>query len=523
MRIRLESWSRHYGYGLAVLAVAAATALFLAGRDDFATGQWGLLYLLVVVVVAGGVGTGPALLTAVMSFFAWDFFFIHPYGSLNVADPKNWLMLIVFLGVGVLMGIQTGRMADREARARSRERAAEALHRVSAKLVSQATTEAMAETVLGEVVYALNASAATIYVAQESGFRKYTTTQMATNDFGDTAPWRPWRRFRSAPISDRTAIEIMVVDLPGGEGPFRALGESNGLYLPLASPSGVAGILTAAERRDGRSYSPADTRTLASLANLVAIFLERRQFESRVAQREADGLKSTLLSSVSHELKTPLTALAATVSNLLEGNVGWDEQTVRDELGAIVGDVTRLNASISNLLDLSRLEARAWAPHIAPYDLVEIILAASDTLPANKRTRLTIDVPDDLPPAEVDFAQLARVIQNLLENSLLYGGEEAAVRIGARSTSQGLVLWVEDNGPGIPLEERDAVFQKFYRGRQTRTLAPAGSGLGLAIAREIVLARKGSIRIEDAEPHGARIEIMLPALVSLEQGGVRAA
>ena len=457
-----------------------------------------------------------------LSFFAWDFFFIPPYGTFNVASSRDWLMLLVFLGVGVLMGIQTGRMADRESRALVREHAAEALHRLSAKLVSQATVEAMAETVLGEIVHVMQASAATLYVAQESGFRKYAT-QMATEASGDAPPWRPWRRLRPVPLFGLTAVELTVVDLPGGEGPFRALGEGNGLYLPLASPSGVAGIITASQRRDGQPYGATETRFLSSLANLVAIFLERRQLESRVAQREADGLKSSLLSSVSHELKTPLTALAATVSNLLEGDVDWDEKTVRDELAAIVGDVTRLNASISNLLDLSRLEARAWEPHIAAYDLVEIIVAASDTLPANKRAQVLVDVANDLPPVEVDFAQWTRVMQNLLENALLYAGEEAAVRIGTRSTPEGLVLWVEDNGPGIPLEERDAVFQKFYRGRQTRKLAPSGSGLGLAITREIVLARKGSIRIEDAEPHGARFVITLPALVSLGQGGVRAA
>ena len=522
MRARLETWSRRYGYGVAVLAVAAVTAVFLLGRGDFATGQWGLLYLLVVVVVAGGVGTGPALLAAVLSFFAWDFFFIPPYGTFYVASSRDWLMLLVFLGVGVLMGIQTGRMADRESRALVREHAAEALHRLSASLVSQATVEAMAETVLGEIVHAMQASAATLYVAQESGFRKYAA-QVPGDAPGDAASWPPWRRFRSGPASGRTAIEITVVDLPGGERPFRALGEGNGLYLPLASPSSVAGIITASERRDGRPYGAADRRLLGSLANLVAIFLERRQLESTATRREADRLKSSLLSSVSHELKTPLTALAATVSNLLEGDVDWDKQTVRDELGAIVGDVTRLNASISNLLDLSRLEAQAWEPHVAPYDLVEIIIAAIDALPANKRAGVLIDVPDELAPVEIDFAQWARVMQNLLENALLYAGEDAAVRVGARSTAEGLVLWVEDDGPGIPLEEREAVFSKFYRGRQTRKLAPSGSGLGLAIAREIVLARKASIRIEDAEPHGARFVITLPALANVRQGSVEAA
>ena len=517
MRTRPETWSRYYGYVLAALAVVMATAVFLPGRTDFATGQWGLLYLLIVVVVAGGSGVGPALLAAALSFFAWDFFFIPPYGTLNVADHKDWLMLLVFLGAGVLVGIQTGRMADRESQALVRKHEAEALQRLAAKLVSQATIEAMAETVLSAIVNVMEAGAATLYVSQRGGFRKYTTP-LAANPSAAAGTWRSWRRPRSALAPGQPAVEVTADDLSAGEGPFRALGEGKGLFQPVVSPSGVAGILTASARRDGRPYGVEDVHLLASLANLVAIFLERRQLESAAARHEADQLKSSLLSSVSHELKTPLTALAATVSNLLESDVGWNEENVRDELRAIVGNVTRLNGSITDLLDLSRLEARAWEPHNAACDLIEAIDAGIDALPASKRARVVVDVPDGLPPAEIDLAQWARVAQNLLENALLYAGEDASVCIGARSTPEGFVLWVEDNGPGVPPEERDAVFQKFYRGQRTKNLALSGTGLGLTIVREIVMARKGSIRIEDAEPHGARFVITLPVLGSAEQG-----
>jgi two-component system, OmpR family, sensor histidine kinase KdpD len=525
MRTRLETWSRSRGYALSALSVAAATALFLLGRDDFAAGQWGLLYLLIVVVVAGGSGTGPALLAALLSFFAWDFFFIPPFGTLNVADPKDWLMLLAFLGVGVLMGVQTGRMAGERSRALVREHEAEALHQVGAKLVSETTVDAMAEAVLSGLIQTMEASSGTLYVRQQGGFRKYTA-EAPVDATGERVQWRPWRRLRDRPTAFEQAqakLDVRVVELPTGGEPFHALGEGKGLFQPLASASGIAGILTASARRDGRSYGAEDVRFLASLANLVAIFFERRHLEFAAAEREVDRLKSSLLSSVSHELKTPLTALAATVSNLLENDVAWDEDSVRDELRAIVGDVTRLNGSISNLLDLSRLEAHAWEPHCAAYDLVEVILAGIDALPADKRARVTVDVPGDLPPITMDFAQWARVTQSLLENAFLYAGDDPSVRVGARWTARGFELWVEDNGPGVPLEERDAVFEKFYRGRMTGRLAPSGSGLGLAIAREIVLASRGSIRIEDAEPHGARFVITLPVTdSSAHESGVAA-
>jgi two-component system, OmpR family, sensor histidine kinase KdpD len=135
---RLISWFARHGYLLAVLAIVVSTALFRPGRDTFANGQWALLYLLIVVLVAGASGAGPAIVAAVLAFFAWDFFFLPPYHTLLVREPKDYLSLFAFLVVGVVMGLQTGRMRDREAQALAREHETAALNRLSAGLVSQA-------------------------------------------------------------------------------------------------------------------------------------------------------------------------------------------------------------------------------------------------------------------------------------------------------------------------------------------------------------------------------------------------
>ena len=186
-----------------------------------------------------------------------------------------------------------------------------------------------------------------------------------------------------------------------------------GLYVPVRSPSGVSGVLTVQARGDGRPYSPGDARLVTSLSNLVGAFLERERLQAAAttaaAEREADRLKSSLLSSVSHELKTPLAALTATVSNLLESDVDWDEQSVRDELRAIVGDVARLNNSIGALLELSRLEAHAWEPRRELYELSDIVAAGIDTLPAHLRERVRLDLPEESPVVDVDFVQMTRV------------------------------------------------------------------------------------------------------------------
>ena len=218
---------------------------------------------------------------------------------------------------------------------------------------------------------------------------------------------------------------------------------------------------------------------------------------------------------MSHELKTPLAALTATVSNLLESDVDWDEESVRDELRAIVGDVARLNSSIGALLELSRLEAHAWEPRRELYGLAEIVEAGIDTLPAHLRERVQVQLPEQELVVDVDIVQFARVIQNLLENGLLY--TDGPVTVGARGWNEGVRLWVEDQGQGIPADEHEAVFEKFFRGRRSGQHAPSGTGLGLAIAREIVRSHGGTIAVDDVAPHGARFVITLTTSGEPEQ------
>ena len=510
IRKTAERLTRH-GYVLATAAIAVSTLLFLPGRGDFATGQWALFYILVILLVASVAGPGPSVLAAVLAFFTWNFFFLPPYHTLAVRDPKDWVSLGAFLIVGVIVGILAGRMREREARAVAREQETAALNRLSAELVSQTSTEALAETALAEIVALLEASSADLFVAHRGGLHSYRAARPDEAPDSGVVERAEWVFRHEQPLG------LPDAEADGEPAPapaFRAVGDGRGMYLPLRSPSGASGVLTIAGRADGVKYSAADARLAASLANLVGVFLERQNLQAAAtrahAAREADQLKSSLLSSVSHELKTPLAALTATVSNLLESDVDWDEQSVRDELRAIVGDVTRLNNSIGALLDLSRLEAHAWEPRRELYDLEDIIAAGVDTLPAHERARVLIELPDDLPPVALDFAQWARVLQNLLENAFLYAGAGSPVTAGAEATAQGIRIWVSDEGPGIPADEQEAVFDKFYRGRSSGTKAPSGTGLGLAITREIVRAHGGAIHVEDVRPHGARFVVLLP-------------
>ena len=500
--------SRH-GYLLALAAIALSTVVFLPGRDVFAKGQWALLYLLVILLVASAAGTGPAVLAAVLAFFTWNFFFLPPFHTLYIRDPKDWLALVAFLVVGVIVGALAGRMRDREAAALAREQESAALNQLSAAVVSQTSTEQMAETCLGQIVELLGARSAALYVERSGRLTRYREAPEGAEvdpSVGELAE----RTFAACEVASSAPV--------AGDG---------GLYVPVRSPSGVTGVLTVQARPDGRAYHAADARLVTSLGNMVGAFLERERLQQAAtlaaAAQEADQLKSSLLSSVSHELKTPLAALTATMSNLLESDVDWDEESVRDELRAIVGDVARLNTSITALLELSRLEAHAWEPRRELYGLGEIVFAGIDALPAHLQERVRVDLPEDEIVVNVDFVQFARVMQNLLENALLYTAGE--VKVGAHGWHEGVRLWVEDQGPGIPADEHEAVFEKFFRGRTPEgRRGPSGTGLGLAIAREIVLGHGGTITVDDVMPHGAQFVITLttdpPSLKTTEEEDV---
>jgi two-component system sensor histidine kinase KdpD len=225
--------------------------------------------------------------------------------------------------------------------------------------------------------------------------------------------------------------------------------------------------------------------------------------------RESDRLKATLVSSVSHELKTPLAAVTARITGLLEEGDTCDADRVRSELMAVSEDLGRLDSSIRDLVDVSRLESDAWRPKLDDYEIREVLGTVARRIPVAQRARVTFNVPDDLPGVRVDFNQWARAISNLVENALEYSPAGSPVAVGARVLGGDMLVWVEDRGPGVPEQEREQVFEKFYRG-STSGVAPAGTGLGLAIVKEIVRSHGGRVWVEDAGTSGARFVISLP-------------
>ena len=516
----VRSWVQKRGYLFAVLCIASATAVFYPGRDYFARQQWALLYLPVIVLVAGTSGSRPALVAAVLSFLAWNYFFLPPYHTLVVADPMDWLSLLVFLLVGITMGMQTVRIRRRELQALMGEREATLLNRFSSYLVTEMNTAGMTDMLLTEIAQSMGANAAALYLSDDEGQfscagRSPSLLADSADDIGRLAAWvfdhaeaigLPAGRSSAGSDLGVWPVSVNHNDIVPGS-------TRRDLFLPLQTASRVEGVLYVGEKTDGSDYALHDARLLVSIVNQAAAFRERRRLQHAANQaaalKEADRLKSAFMSSISHELKTPLAALTATITSLIEDDVIWDPDAMRAELRAVSEDLDRLNDSIGSLLDLSRLESNAWVPRIEPCEVGDIIGLAVSRIRSKQKERIDFSVPEDLPLISVDFHQWARALENIIENALAYSDPDKPVCIGASHDAAGTRIWVEDLGPGIGPQERTRVFEKFYRGDAARNVA-SGTGLGLAIAREIVQSHGGSILVEDVQPHGARFVILLP-------------
>jgi two-component system sensor histidine kinase KdpD len=460
----------------------------------------------------------PALVASGLAFIAWNFFFLPPYHTLLVTDLKDWLSLFVFLLVGIAMGLQTGRMKWRESQAIAGEREATLLNRFSSHLVSEMNTAGMTELLLGEIASAMGAENAALYLSDDQGefsCAGKSPALAADESIDKLASWvyehvkaigLPSERSVAGDDFGAWPISVRHDEL--------SLGSSRkDIFLPLQSASRMEGVLYVGAKTDGADYDLHDARLLVSIVNQAAAFRERRRLQHAAdraaALQEADRLKSAFISSISHELKTPLASTTATITGLLEEDVEWDPAALREELRAISVDLERLNDSISSLLDLSRLESNTWSPQRDWYEIGEIIGSAVARIPQKQRDRISFSVPDDLPPVYVDFPQWTRALQNLLENALAYSEPDQPVYVGASADPVDIRIWVEDRGPGVAPEEQPKVFDKFYRGKASSKV-PSGTGLGLAITWEIVRSHDGRIWVTDAEPHGARFIISLP-------------
>lgn len=509
------------GYVLSVGAVLAIGLLLLPLRPLLPATAVMLLFVPVIVTISRLTDLRVAAVAAAVAFLTLDFLFVPPYYTFTVQPLSQWIGLLVFLAVALIVGQQTSRLRTRQVASVARQSELELVNRASFRVASEESPEAVAEFIVRQVTDVLGAARAALFTSAAGGAQLLAEAGTAA-----AAPEEP--ALIGWVLREGKAIGFPPVPVPHDQRPVSVSADEalpgatvRGVYLPLQTAEGLEGVLVAVPSHAG-PVNADEARLLAALANLSATCLERQRLEEEAshaeALREADRLKSTLVSSVSHELKTPLAAVNARVTGLLEEGDGCDAARVREELTAVVHDLGRLDSSIRDLLDVSRLESATWESRLERFDVAEILGTVIARLPASQRQRVRSDVADLVPDVCVDFTQLARALTNLIENALAYSAPDAPVRVVLTKTLAGEVeIAVEDRGQGITDEEKDRVFEKFYRGEAAAS-EPGGSGLGLTIAREIVRGLGGTIHAEDASPHGARLVVVLPACDEEEPG-----
>lgn len=498
---------------VSLAAVAALTGIMFAFRAQLGVLNVLLFYLLLTFFLALTGGLWPAVLSAVLGFLAFDFFFIPPFHTFDVAAPDHVLALFVYLGVAVVTARLVSGMRERTEQALRESRRMALLAELNAALIGDVTLDAILARIAERIV--------TIYGAQ--GCRVLVRGE---KEELDTAAFFPER---IGPNVDRTGLSLaewaMANRTPVGRsgrggrivghntGPLASAGDADALYLPVMTKDRIAGVLEVTGRPGTGVFRTEDQQTLMTFVNQAALALERARLNAEAAQATAltqsDELKSALLAAVSHDLRTPLASIKASVTSLLDNSVEWDTETRHDFLEAIDEETDRLTLMVSNLLDLSRIEGGALRPQKDWYDVDELIVDVRSRLaPRTKGRSLTITVDPDLPLLHFDYVQIAQVLVNLIENAVKHTADGTVIVVSAHQIPGAIEIAVHDDGPGIPPEHQLRLFDKFYRAH-VGTAAP-GAGIGLAISKGLVEAHGGRIWVESETGSGTTFRFTLP-------------
>jgi two-component system sensor histidine kinase KdpD len=482
---------RRYVYAAGAVAAATLASWLMVGRLDNL--NLVMLYLLAVVSVATRYGRGPSVLAAVASVAVFDFFFVPPHLTFAVADTQYVVTFAVMLVVGVLVSTLAARVRDTAELAIQRERRTQALYALSRELTALRSPNEVARAAARHLA-ALFHSAAAVFVPSSEG---------TLEPVGDPLP-----AFAEDPREQAVARWAFDHGRPAGA-ETDTLPGAGGFYEPLVGTRDRLGVLALEIPPGQRPLSPDQRELLSALARQVAAPLERARLsaeaeQSRIAA-ESERLRSALLSSVSHDLRTPLAAITGAASGLLE-EPPPPPAIARELSSTVLEEAERLNRLVGNLLDMTRLESGSLKPKREWHSLEEIVGSAVARVEryAGER-RLEVSVAPDLPLVRLDGVLVEQAIVNLLENAIRHGGRGGGVSVAARREAQAAVVEVSDEGPGFPPEDAERLFDKFYR-----AAGGPGVGLGLAIARAIVTAHGGQIRAERREPRGARFVFTLP-------------
>jgi len=457
------------------------------------------VFILTVVLVAVRFGRGPAALAAILSVGAFDFFFVPPRFSFAVSDVQYLLTFIIMLAVGLITGQLTAGLRFQARVASHREERAGSLYEIARDLSSAVQVEQVVKISDESIQRTFRASAA-LLLPDASGRLLVKTPNADAKHPGagltveiGTAQWA-FDRGQPAGFSTDT--------LPGSEV----------LYIPLRAPTKARGVLAVKAHNRRLLRIPEQRQLLDTFAALIAIALERVHYvglaQDALLKMESERLRNSLLAALSHDLRTPLTALVGLAESLAL-TAPKLSTTQLETAEAIQDEARRMSTLVSNLLDMARIESGEVTLNLQWQPLEEVVGAALDAARGMlQRHHIEVRIPRDLPLVKIDAVLIERVFVNLLENVSKYTPPGSTVTLAAGVIGDRLSVSVSDNGPGLPAGQEEAVFQKFTRGE--REPATPGVGLGLSICRAIIESHQGKIVAAQRAGGGATFTFTLP-------------
>ncbi len=486
---------REFAWGSAV--VALITALCWVGRPFLALADQAMVYLLGVLFVSARFSRGPALLVSLLSVAALNFFFVPPFYTFAVSDARYVITFAVMLVTGLLVSRLTLRVREQAESARQREQRTAILYTMTRSFAFRSGVSDLAEATARHIEILFEAEASVLLEDGAGGLVHRGGTAGALVASESELAVARW---------------VLQHGRPAGHG-TDTLPESQGLFLPIGSTTKTLGVLGIALGARAQALTPSQRQLLDVFVSHAALAIERallsEEAEKARVAAEAERLRSTLLSSVSHDLRTPLAAVTGAATSLLDEEGRLDAASRRDLLETIREEAERLNRVVGDILDITRLESGAVKIRKEWYPIEEIIGSALARLEAGLAKRhVKIDLPGDVLQVPVDAILLEQVLVNLLDNAVKYTPPGSPIEIAAAERDGEVVVEVRDRGPGIPPGEETKIFERFYRAAQAGSRG--GTGLGLAVCQAAIAAHGGRIRAEGREGGGAVFRFALP-------------
>jgi two-component system sensor histidine kinase KdpD len=439
-----------------------------------------LTFLLAVLVVSAAWGLRYAVFMSVVAALAFNYFFLPPLGTLTISDPQNWVALVVFL-ITAVVSSQLSERARREARnANARRQEVERLYSFSQQLLSTDNMAELLNAVPRYVVGSFDVRAAAISVANRQDV------------------------YRSGPAVDGLQIQDLQLVSMRGEPKVDPANQLS--FVPLKMGIRIMGSLGVAGGLPSR-------QTLDAVGSLIAIAIERAGTIEKLgraeASRESEQLRSVLLDSVTHEFRTPLTGIKASVTTLLS-DTNLSPGQVQELLAVINEESDRLNRLVGEAAQMSQLDAGKVEFDMQPHQIGETVAAAlGDAKQALGSHPVDVHLPPDLPAVRIDPPRIREVLVQLFENAAKYSPSDSPIHVTGEAKNRMVTISVSDRGPGIDDFEQSLIFDKFYRGRNQR-LSVQGTGMGLAIVKAIVEAHGGQVGITSQLGRGSVFYFSVP-------------